>query len=169
MAEFKELIIFPRGGERLIDKKAYLHEDMLVSDKHDVAIADMRPTKMYKWVKEGAEPKFLNSSAYMLMDTPPATDNNARMHTLLRNIWKACLGGKRISASKLSDNAKIQIVGAVAGVMILFSVLGIWFVSSQMYEIPESAPVVIEETDGQIIPENGTQEKTIRPTPDFVN
>ena len=145
---------FTADGSRVVDKKAYVKHDFLISDQHGWLAPPLQPTRTYGWVREGSRPRLLGNE-YILTSAPASPEHNAPLVHALCKVWEEALGGTRVKSSKVSDSFKLQIIVALAGVALCVLMVSIWFFMSQTYDVPAlPAPVsniIQETTDGILI------------------
>ena len=144
MPGHKTLTAFLADGSIVVDKKAYLKTDFIVSDKHKWLAPPLKPTKSYDWRKEGSRPA-LRGTEYVLTSAPAPPDHNYRLIDTLSKIWEEALGGKRVSDTAISNSFMLQIVVALCGAAILIGMLALWYLVSQNYELPPIPEALMPE------------------------
>ena len=144
MASKKTITAFLADGSIVVDKKAYLKTDFIVSDKHRWLVPPLKPTKTYHWRREGNRPA-LRGTEYVLTSAPAPPDHNNRLIDTLSKIWEEALGGRRVNDKAISDSFMLQIVVALAGAVILILMLGMWYMVSQSYELPPIPEALLPE------------------------
>lgn len=131
----KRITAFLADGSIVVDRKAYLKTDFIVSDKHKWLAPPLKPTKTYAWRKEGSRPS-LQGTEYVLTSAPAPPDHNNRLIETLSKIWEEALGGKRVRDRLVSDSYMLQIVVALAGAVLMLLMVALWYMVSQSYELP---------------------------------
>lgn len=144
----KTITAFLTDGSIVVDKKAYLKTDFIVSDKYKWLVPPLQPTKTYHWRKEGSRPG-LRGTEYVLTQAPAPPDHNNRLIDTLSKIWEEALGGRRVQDKVVSDSFMLQIVVALAGAVILIGMLALWYTISQSYELPPIPEALLPEVPVQ--------------------
>ena len=145
MKRHKTITAFLPDGSIVVDKKAYLKADFIVSEKNEWLVPPLKPTRGYRWRKEGSRPARLQGTEYLLMSQTVPADHHTGLLETLSKIWEEAVFGKRVKTSAVSDSFKLQIVIALAGAVFLLGIMVLWFMVSQNYELPPIPDIHVPE------------------------